>query len=189
MWQVSHVTCHVTRVICHISPVTCHVSYVTCNFLYNEKKSGQSGGASRWRVCYQRGLPYLVGLYTESGEPYPSEGSTKPNWGNVPKVLNSFGIRDVLWTVLQSVEYVVCLLAITDPATTSPVPARLLLLVPLLPAPAPVTLAPPTPCPRPRYSGSSHSSLSPPSPPLLHWPVAQRCSRACTQENRQISVC
>ena len=24
------------------------------------KKIGQSGGASRWRVCYQRGLPRLV---------------------------------------------------------------------------------------------------------------------------------
>ena len=24
------------------------------------KNIGQSGGASRWRVCYQRGLPRLV---------------------------------------------------------------------------------------------------------------------------------
>ena len=27
-----------------------------------KKKIGQSGGASRWRVCYQRGLPRLVDL-------------------------------------------------------------------------------------------------------------------------------
>ena len=25
---------------------------------------GQSGGASRWRVCYQRGLPRLVHIRT-----------------------------------------------------------------------------------------------------------------------------
>ena len=36
-------------VTCHVSHVTCHVSCVT-----------QSVGASRWRVCYQRGLPRLV---------------------------------------------------------------------------------------------------------------------------------
>ena len=29
-------------------------------YLYLQKKIGQSGGASRWRVCYQRGLPRLV---------------------------------------------------------------------------------------------------------------------------------
>ena len=29
----------------------------------NTKKNiGQSGGASRWRVCYERGLPRLVSL-------------------------------------------------------------------------------------------------------------------------------
>ena len=48
-----------------------HPHYVSC--VTNQKKSikksikkkpsekiGQSGGASRWRVCYQRGLPRLV---------------------------------------------------------------------------------------------------------------------------------
>ena len=29
-------------------------------FFYTPKNMGQSGGASRWRVCYQRGLPRLV---------------------------------------------------------------------------------------------------------------------------------
>ena len=28
--------------------------------VFVKKKNGQSGGASRWRVCYQRGLPRLV---------------------------------------------------------------------------------------------------------------------------------
>ena len=27
---------------------------------------GQSGGAKRWRVCYQRGLPRLLSLCTEN---------------------------------------------------------------------------------------------------------------------------
>ena len=31
------------------------------------KQIGQSGGASRWRVCYQRGLPRLVLKY----QPFP----------------------------------------------------------------------------------------------------------------------
>ena len=55
MCHVSCVMCHVSRVTCHMSPVTCHLSHVTCH-----KKIGQSGEASRWRVCYQRGLPRLV---------------------------------------------------------------------------------------------------------------------------------
>ena len=37
-----------------MSHVTCHLSF------FYVKKIGQSGGASRWRVCYQRGLPRLV---------------------------------------------------------------------------------------------------------------------------------
>ena len=37
-----------------MSHVTCHVSHV------EEEKNGQIGGASRSRVCYQRGLPRLV---------------------------------------------------------------------------------------------------------------------------------
>ena len=43
----------------YVSCVTCHMSHVTClkNFL---KKIKKNYGASRWRVCYQRGLPLLV---------------------------------------------------------------------------------------------------------------------------------
>ena len=64
--------CHMSHVTCHVSPVMCHVSHVKNIFFYislNKKKNkkkyttkniGQSGGASRWRVCYQRGLPRLV---------------------------------------------------------------------------------------------------------------------------------
>ena len=44
-----------TPTMWHMSCVTCYVSRVTCFF-------GQSGGASRWSVCYQRGLPRLVSI-------------------------------------------------------------------------------------------------------------------------------
>ena len=64
---------YVSRVRCHVLPVMCHVLRVTCQqffftfFFYKKKlsfkKIGQSGGASRWRVCYQRGLPRLVLAY------------------------------------------------------------------------------------------------------------------------------
>ena len=55
--------CHVSCVTCHGSRVTGQVSPVTSQFFYIVfilKKIGPSGGASRWRVCYQRGLPRLV---------------------------------------------------------------------------------------------------------------------------------
>ena len=50
--------------MCPLSRVTCHVSRVTvtCHVSHGEKKSGQSGKAFRWRVCYQRGLPRLVSM-------------------------------------------------------------------------------------------------------------------------------
>ena len=44
--------------MCHLSRVTCHMSF----FLFIQKKL-QSDGASRWSVCYQRGLPRLVWPY------------------------------------------------------------------------------------------------------------------------------
>ena len=45
-----------------MSGVMCHVSHVTCHILFYFSFSffGQNCGASRWRVCYQRGLPRLV---------------------------------------------------------------------------------------------------------------------------------
>ena len=45
--HLSCVTCHVSRVTCHVSPVTSHLSPVT--FF--------GGGASRWRVCFNRPTP------------------------------------------------------------------------------------------------------------------------------------
>ena len=51
--HVSHVKCQVSGV-----GVRCHVSDVRCHFFLSF--FGQSGGTSRWRVCYQRGLPRLV---------------------------------------------------------------------------------------------------------------------------------
>ena len=53
--HVSSVMCQVSHISCHMSGVTCHVSCVT--FLLYIFFCGQSGGASWWRVCYQRGLP------------------------------------------------------------------------------------------------------------------------------------
>ena len=43
--------------MCHMSHVTCHLSHVNFIFILF---FGQIVGASRWRVCYQRGLPRLV---------------------------------------------------------------------------------------------------------------------------------
>ena len=60
---VSCVMCHSSHVMCHMSRVTCHVLRVTCNmyfFFVSWKKIRQSGWASRWRVCFQQGLPRLV---------------------------------------------------------------------------------------------------------------------------------
>ena len=43
--------------MCHLSPVTCHNFFL---FFFTSKKNWKSGGARRWRVCYQWGLPRLV---------------------------------------------------------------------------------------------------------------------------------
>ena len=59
-FQVSScVTCHVSHVKCEVSHVMCHMSHVTCHIFYFNFFSGQSSEASRWRVCYQRGLNLL----------------------------------------------------------------------------------------------------------------------------------
>ena len=56
--------CHMSGVRCHVSGVTCQVSGVTCHiyihFFFICIFFWQSGGAIRWRVCYQRGVPRLV---------------------------------------------------------------------------------------------------------------------------------
>ena len=55
---MSHVTCHMSHVTYHVSGVACQVSCV--KFLFYFFFLGQSGEASWWRVCYQRGLFRLV---------------------------------------------------------------------------------------------------------------------------------
>ena len=62
--------------MCHVSRVTCHMSHVTCKKHIKTKNNNklQSGGASRSRVCYQRGLPRLVlylyiHIFGQGGEP------------------------------------------------------------------------------------------------------------------------
>ena len=69
-WESVHltqrVTCHMSCVMCHVSCVMCHVSCVMCHMLHFYLFLNiffycrQSGGSSRRRVCYQRGLPCLV---------------------------------------------------------------------------------------------------------------------------------
>ena len=58
--QVSCVRCQVSAVSCQLSGVSCQVSGVTCHIFYFIIFFLQTVGASRWRVCYQRGLPRLV---------------------------------------------------------------------------------------------------------------------------------
>ena len=56
---MSHVMCHMSYGMCQVAKVMCHNFFSYFNFLFIFL---QSGGASRWRVCYQRGLPRLVFL-------------------------------------------------------------------------------------------------------------------------------
>ena len=51
------VTCQVSHVTCQESVVTCQVSSVSIFFYI--------GGASWWRICYQRGLPRPDGVLTD----------------------------------------------------------------------------------------------------------------------------
>ena len=58
--NMSGVRCHMSSVRCQVSGVTIfyffYLLFIYLFFLYLLK----SGGASRWRVCYQRGLPRIV---------------------------------------------------------------------------------------------------------------------------------
>ena len=45
--------------MCQVSHVTCHKLYFFY-YYYNFFSFLQIGGAIRWRVCYQQGLPRLV---------------------------------------------------------------------------------------------------------------------------------
>ena len=70
--------CHMSHVTCHVSPVTCHLShdFNFCFYLfmflkYPSEKMEKSDGASRWRVCYQRGLPRLVFVHEDQLLYYP----------------------------------------------------------------------------------------------------------------------
>ena len=60
--------CHMSGVRCQVSCVMCQVSCVTC-----QVSGGQRGGASRWRVCYQQGLPRLVFRSLRNTQP-PGQG-------------------------------------------------------------------------------------------------------------------
>ena len=94
-----HTMCHVSYVICHVSCVTCYLSHITCHlshvnklifpFLFFKKKVLkqilQSGGASRWRICCQRGLPGLVCWdFEETSRKTIFEGDNKVPWSLNP---------------------------------------------------------------------------------------------------------
>ena len=49
-WHNGH---HLACVTCHVPPITSHLSRVICHMNFFV-------GASRWKVCYQQGLPSLV---------------------------------------------------------------------------------------------------------------------------------
>ena len=56
------IMCHMSGVTCHVSGVTRQVSCVRCNMsgvmrISSSSSFLQNGGASRWKVCYQWGLP------------------------------------------------------------------------------------------------------------------------------------
>ena len=51
--------CKVSHFPCQVSHVPFHVSHVICK-MSKENSLGQSGEASHWRVCCQRGLPRFV---------------------------------------------------------------------------------------------------------------------------------
>ena len=56
---MSPVTCPGSHVTCHMSRVACPLFHLIFSIKFF---SSHSGGASRRRVCYQRGLPRLVSL-------------------------------------------------------------------------------------------------------------------------------
>ena len=63
--HVSHVRCQVSVVLCQVSHVRCHMSCVKkIHIFLLFSFFGQCGGVSRWRVCYQRGLPLLVFIFS-----------------------------------------------------------------------------------------------------------------------------
>ena len=74
--HMSHVICHMSHVRCQVSGVRCHMSCLFFYFIYFFRQSGE---ASRWRVCYQRGLtpssldifiicPYLKRIFGVCGQ-------------------------------------------------------------------------------------------------------------------------
>ena len=74
--------CHVSCVMYHLSHVIFFLFfflhfYIQKKFKKSFKKIGQSGGAGRWRVCYQRGLPRLVYIWKSYLKPLGRGGAVK----------------------------------------------------------------------------------------------------------------
>ena len=90
--------CHVSCVACHVSCVMCHLPCVPCFFCFFLcKKDFQSGGASRWRVCYQQGLPRLV-FYIFRPRSLPLWRWLRPvERGECPTVRPGLSVRGLAW--------------------------------------------------------------------------------------------
>ena len=93
MCHMSHVRCHLSHVRCQVPGVTCHVSVFFVFFW------GKSGGASRWRVCYQRGLPRLVWIHKT---PYMDVYGSAANWGSGQIFNTSIQISLIIYLFLLS---------------------------------------------------------------------------------------
>ena len=72
MCHVSHVTRQILQTIFFIKKnknQNQNLYFKKLQILFILKKIGQSGGANRWRFCYQRGLPRLVLLTSRVADP------------------------------------------------------------------------------------------------------------------------
>ena len=95
--NMSCVTCHLSHFTCHLSHVTCHVSPVTFYFLFFIVLQKKWCGASRWKVCYQRGLPRLVFFYLfDCSVPYCAYLEAC-NWVVAGQHLNASQPRSSVW--------------------------------------------------------------------------------------------
>ena len=81
---------------CCVSCVTCHVSYVTCKFFFL-----QIFGASRWRVCYQWGLPRIVSNYNNTARVCSMQISSRGAW-HIQYLISQKGPQGKKWLLVPA---------------------------------------------------------------------------------------